>query len=75
MIVRTIGTVLLGAGFAMLAAAALIHDPTALDANIGAGALTLAGMPIGALGLAMTITAAAYGVWHRRDRPRTGSAP
>ncbi len=67
MIVRNVRTVLLGAGFAMLAGAALIHDPTALDANIGAGVLILVGIPTGALGLAMMILGAAYQAWQRRD--------
>lgn len=50
---RTVGTVLLGIGFSMLAAAILIRDPTALDANIGAGILSLLGIPVGALGLVL----------------------
>jgi hypothetical protein len=67
--IRNIGTVLLGLGFTMLTIAALIRDPTALDANIGAGGLTLIGIPVGTLGLAMIIADRGYAAWrHRRDR-------
>lgn len=59
MFIRTLGTILLALGFVMLASAALIRDPTALDANIGAGALTLFGIPAGILGL---ILMAGHGV-------------
>lgn len=66
---RNIGTVLLGLGFTMLAIAALIRDPTAPDANIGAGGLTLIGIPVGTLGLAMIIAHEGYAVWrHHRGR-------
>ena len=69
MIIRNIGTILLGLGFLMLATAALIRDPTALDANIGAGALTLIGIPVGSLGLVMIIAHEGYAAWRqRRDR-------
>jgi multisubunit Na+/H+ antiporter MnhG subunit len=72
MLIRNLGTILLGLGFVMLASAALIRDPTALDANIGAGVLTLVGIPVGTLGLALTVTHAVYRAWHRRrgDRSR-----
>lgn len=53
----------------LLATAALIRDPAALDANIVAGILTLAGIPLGTLGLALTIATA---VAQRRPRPRRG---
>lgn len=66
MTIRRLGTVLLGLGFALLASAALLRDPTALDANIGAGVLTLVGIPAGLLGLLLTITQAVYRAWHRR---------
>ncbi|RPF21687.1 hypothetical protein [Myceligenerans xiligouense] len=68
MIIRTAGTVLLGTGFVALATAAFLRDPTALDANIGAGVLTLVGTPLGALGLAMTIGAALFEAWRRGRR-------
>jgi hypothetical protein len=71
LIIRDVGTVLLGVGFAMLAGAAVIHDPTALDANIGAGALTLLGIPLGAVGLALVIVGAAHQAW-QRARSRNG---
>ncbi len=66
MFIRNLGIILLGLGFVMLAIAALMRDPTALDANIGAGALTLFGIPVGALGLVLTITSAIYLTWRRR---------
>ena len=65
MFIRNLGTILLGLGFVMLASAALIRDPTALDANIGAGVLTLVGIPVGTLGLALTVANAVYRTWHR----------
>jgi hypothetical protein len=67
---RTIGTVLLGLGFTMLAFAALIRDPTAPDANIGAGVLNLVGIPMGTLGLAMIIAHAGYAAFRRRQTTR-----
>lgn len=73
MIIRNIGTVLLGVGFVMLAAAALMRDPTALDANIGAGALTLVGIPVGAIGLAVTALGVVYETLRRRGRSQRGS--
>lgn len=68
MTIRTVGTTLLAAGFAMLAVAVLIRDPTALDANIGAGALSLVGLPLGTLGLALVLVQA---VTSRRRRGNT----
>ncbi|RWZ67824.1 hypothetical protein ELQ92_00685 [Labedella populi] len=55
---RTVGTVLLAIGFALLAMAILIRDPTALDANIGAGALSLVGIPLGTAGLVLVVVSA-----------------
>ena len=55
---RVVGTVILAIGFMMLALAILIRDPAALDANIGAGALSLVGMPLGALGLVLLVVGA-----------------
>ncbi|MGO2520860.1 MAG: hypothetical protein ACTH8F_12115 [Microbacterium sp.] len=66
MFIRNLGTILLGLGFVMLASAALMRDPTALDANIGAGVLTLVGIPVGTLGLALTVAHDIYRMWHRR---------
>jgi len=66
MFIRSLGTILLALGFVMLASAALIRDPTALDANIGAGLLTLVGIPLGGLGLALTIVHDVYRAWRRR---------
>jgi len=60
------GTILLGSGFAMLAGAVLIRDPTALDANIGAGFLSIVGLPVGAIGLALTFAHIVYVMWQRR---------
>ncbi|MGB4777390.1 hypothetical protein [Microbacterium sp.] len=74
MLIRNLGTVLLGLGFVMLAAAALIRDPTALDANIGAGGLTLIGIPVGTLGLALTITHAVYMSVRRRRSAHTSAS-
>jgi len=69
MTIRTVGTILLAVGFAMLAVAVLIRDPTALDANIGAGALSLVGLPIGALGLLLIVVGAVVSR-RRRDGGR-----
>lgn len=66
MLIRNLGTIFLGLGFVMLSSAALIRDPTALDANIGAGFLTLVGIPVGTLGLSLVIAHAVYLSWHRR---------
>lgn len=55
---RVVGTVILAIGFMMLALAILIRDPAALDAIIGAGALSLVGMPLGALGLVLLVVGA-----------------
>ena len=66
-LMRTVGTVLLGIGFTMLAMAILIRDPTALDANIGAGFLSLLGIPVGALGLVLIVV---HAVTHAADRSR-----
>lgn len=53
--IHHIGTVLLGCGFAMLVGVVLLLDPTAPDANIGAGILAMVGVPVGTLGLVMII--------------------
>lgn len=66
MILRVAGLIFLGAGFVMLAAAVLILDPTALDANIGAGILVVAGIPIGVLGLILTTTGVILDLSRRR---------
>ena len=73
MIVRNVGTVLTAVAFAMLATAALIRDPTALDANIGAGGLILVGIPLGVAGLFLLIVGAVFEAWRRGRRPRTDS--
>src|SRR5690554_917861 len=73
MIIRAMGTVLLGIGFVALATAAFIRDPAALDANIGAGVLALVGVPLGAVGLTLTIAGGAYEAWKRRGRRRRGA--
>lgn len=65
---RTAGTILLSLGFAMLTTAVLLRDPTALDANIGAGILSLIGIPVGTLGLLLTIASAVYTTRRRRDQ-------
>ena len=52
------GTSLLTLGFAMLAIAVLIRDPLAQDANIGAGILSLVGIPIGGLGILLLLISA-----------------
>lgn len=65
-IIRVVGTIFLGTGFAMLAGAVLILDLTALDANIGAGILVIAGIPMGALGLILTIASIIYDVSRRQ---------
>ena len=69
MIIRKVGVTFLGAGFLMLAVAVLIRDSTALDANIGAGVLSLVGIPVGVLGLAVTAGHALYMSWRER-KPR-----
>lgn len=63
---RPVGTVLLALGFVLLALSILIRDPTALDANIGAGALALAGIPLGTVGLVIVLVGA---VIERSRRP------
>lgn len=63
MFIRTLGVTLLALGFVILASAALIRDPTALDANIGAGALALIGLPVGTLGLFLTAASAVNQRW------------
>lgn len=73
MIIRAIGTVLLGIGFVALSTAAFIRDPAALDANIGAGVLTLVGIPLGAVGLVLAIAGGAYEAWGMRGRRRRGA--
>ncbi len=55
---RTLGPVLTAIGFLALAAAILIRDPTALDANIGAGILSSVGLVVGTLGLVLTAVGA-----------------
>jgi hypothetical protein len=72
MIIRKAGTILLGIGFVFVAVAALIRDPVALDANIGAGGLLLVGIPVGAFGLVMTIGGAVYEGWSTRARRASG---
>jgi hypothetical protein len=52
---RTTGIILLAIGFVMLVAADAITDPTALDANIGAGGLIFVGQPLGGVGLLLVI--------------------
>ena len=47
----TLGTILLAAGFVMLAVAVTVIDVTAADANIGAGILVVVGTPVGIAGL------------------------
>jgi hypothetical protein len=53
---RTTGIILLAIGFVMLVAANVITDPTALDANIGAGGLIFVGQPLGSVGLLLVIS-------------------
>lgn len=65
MMIRHLGTILLGSGFMMLVGAVLLWDPTAQDANIGAGILSIVGVPVGAIGLALTLAHAAYAAWER----------
>lgn len=72
MIIRKAGTILLGVGFVFVALAALIRDPVALDANIGAGGLLLVGIPVGAFGLVMTIGGAVYEWWSTKARRSPG---
>ena len=69
MFIRTLGIILLALGFVTLASAALMRDPVALDANIGAGALTLFGIPAGILGL---ILMAGHGALLTRLESRGG---
>jgi hypothetical protein len=52
---RTTGIILLAIGFVMLVAADAITDPTALDANIGAGGLVFVGQPLGSVGLLLIV--------------------
>jgi len=68
---RTTGIILLAIGFLCLAVAVTILDPTAMDANIGAGGLVYIGRPIGGLGLAIVIVDAALTLWRRRSQTRT----
>ncbi len=65
------GTALLAAGFAMLVGVVLIWDPTAADANIGAGFLAMVGVPLGALGLALILAHAGYRIWERAQASKT----
>jgi hypothetical protein len=67
--IRSLGTVMLGVGFVMLAVVVVFRDPTALDANIGAGFLVLVGVPVGTIGLLLTAGHAAYAaIVGRRQR-------
>ncbi len=68
MIIRKAGTILLGIGFVLVTVAALIRDPVALDANIGAGVLLLVGIPLGGFGLAMTVGGAVHETWAGKAR-------
>jgi hypothetical protein len=52
---RTTGIILLAIGFIMLVASDAITDPTALDANIGAGGLIFVGQPLGSVGLLLIV--------------------
>jgi hypothetical protein len=52
---RTIGTILLAAGFLSLIGADAIIDPFAADANIGAGGLILLGRLAGSVGLIVLV--------------------
>ncbi|WP_371031129.1 hypothetical protein [Pseudoclavibacter sp. JSM 162008] len=63
---QSLGTVLLAVGFLALAGAHLITDPTALDANIGAGFLIIVGLVTGAAGLLVSVIAALFGMRRRR---------
>ena len=63
---QTLGTVLLAVGFLALAGAHLVTDPTALDANIGAGFLIIVGLVTGAAGLLVSVIAALFGMRRRR---------
>ncbi|WJL96627.1 hypothetical protein QSU92_05475 [Microbacterium sp. ET2] len=62
------GAILLGLGYAMLVGVVLIWDPTAPDANIGAGILATVGVPCGALGGALILANAALRIWERTQR-------
>jgi hypothetical protein len=66
-ILRSAGTPLLAVGFALLAGALLIVDPAASDAHIGAGYLTLTGLPLGTLGLTFVVIQAARGARLRHN--------
>lgn len=68
--VRLIGTSLLALGFALLVTAVLIRDPVALDANIGAGILSMLGIPIGVVGIALIIADAIARAWSPK-RPQS----
>lgn len=74
MFIRNLGTILLALGFVMLASAALIRDPVALDANIGAGILTLFGIPTGVLGLVLIAGHNVHLTW-RQSREGRVSVP
>lgn len=54
---RSVGTVLLALGFLALSTSVLVRDPTAPDANIGAGLLDMVGIVTGATGLLALISA------------------
>ncbi|MCS5735021.1 hypothetical protein [Herbiconiux daphne] len=59
--IRNVGTILLAVGFVLLAVAVLLRDPVALDANIGAGILSLAGLALGGVGLVLVVIGAVVG--------------
>lgn len=63
---QILGTVLLAIGFLALAGAHFMTDPTALDANIGAGFLIIVGLATGAAGLLVSVIAALLGTRRRR---------
>jgi hypothetical protein len=67
---RNVGTILLAFGFLMLASAWAITDPTAGDANVGAGGLILLGLPAGALAMLLVIADVFRGLWLRRTPAR-----
>ena len=54
--IKLIGTILTATGFLALATATLIRNPLTPDANIGAGILSLIGLPSGAVGLLLLTT-------------------